>query len=335
MSGGISGPRSDAVPVVTLGFLLLVAGLALLLAGDAFLSSDAASRSLWTALVGICLLLAGMVYLLLRTPAPVPASTERLRRASPAPTPAAEAPRATAPSPEVAVPAAAPVEPAPSAPPSPPAPTPVLAPVVSAEPSVRRAVALAAELPDAAPAGARSSYPTSIPAAYLQALSTTQSGPEVWSEVAPPIAAALPFSPGIRRSGDPTPPWDESSEGSEREAPRVELELARLRARVRELEVPARVAAPAPVSARLTGIPPPAKEPPTPPSRSASGPRGCVACGSGLSATGPSHLCWGCGRPLCSTCYWRFGPGPGLHRCTDCLSRAPAPESISGGRLTA
>jgi len=326
----MEAPRSEAAPVLTVGFLLLLSGLILLLAGDAFYPSDPAMRSLWTALIGILLLLAGLAYLLLRAPEPTPSVAPRPTRARP---PAAARPVAPVPAPVAASPATT-VEPAPGPAPAP-EPAPAALPGIAA-PSVRRAVAMAADGPDPSAGSSRSSLPTSIPAAYLQALSANPTGPDPWSEMVPPIAAALPFSPGIRRSSDPTPPWDESSDGSEREAPRLELELARLRARVRELEVPPRGVAPALVAPRIVGVASTAKEPPTPPSALSTGPRGCVACGTGLAAAGPSHLCWGCGRTLCSTCYWRFGPGPGLHRCPDCMSRAPSgSESISGGRLIA
>jgi hypothetical protein len=328
-------------PVVTAGVAMLLAGLALLLAGDTFFAGDPAERSLWTALVGILLLLGALAYLVLLSPPPAPRPAPRTAPRAPRRTsPADPAPPLTAapvvastPAPTVATPAPVEVVPRPPAP----APT-VLLPVpsISAAPSVQRAAALAAEGPDALSGTSRSSIATSIPAAYLQALATDRSSADAWAEVAPPIAAALPFSPGIRRSSDPAPPWDESSDGSEHEAPRLELELARLRARVRELEIPTRSSASALTLPRPPPAPTTAKEPPKPPVTVAAGPKGCVACGTGLSATRPPHLCWGCGRTICSTCYWRFGPGPGLHRCPDCMSRVPAgSESISGGRVSA
>jgi hypothetical protein len=312
-------------PVLVAGLLLLLTGIVLLLVGDAFFATDAASRSLWSALIGILVLLGGMLYLLVRVPEPAP---------SPVPRPLVSNAAFEAPAPVVAAePAISDVEPSPA-----PAPARFIPPTVaslSAAPSVRRAVAMAAESTEPGPSTARSSFPTSIPGAYLQALANRESGPDLWNEVAPPIAAALPFSPGIGRPMDTSAPWDESSESSERNAPRLELELARLRARVRELEVPPRTVAPSILPPRTPGLPMPAKEPPTPPTGASVGARGCVGCGSGIAAKGPSHLCWGCGRTLCSTCYWRYGPGPGLHRCPDCLARAPTgTESISGGRLT-
>jgi hypothetical protein len=339
MSPFVRNGPSDSTPIISVGILILAAGLALLLAGDAFLPSDPAERSLWSALVGILLILAGLAYAALPPAAPVPSPSPPSSRPRPSvaartvpPAPSVE-PSFEAPSIVVEEPVAAPA-PAPA-----PAPVPIMVPVpvLSAAPSVQRAAAMAAESPDLGSGAARSSGPTSIPAAYLQALSSDRTSADAWAEVAPPIAAALPFSPGIRRSTDPSPPWDESSDGSEREAPRLELELARLRARVRELEIPTRASAASSLTfPRLTVPTSSAKEPPTPPSAVAAGPKGCVACGSGLKAVGPAHLCWGCGRSLCSTCYWRFGPGPGLHRCPDCMSRAPAgSESISGGRVTA
>ncbi|MCI4355067.1 MAG: hypothetical protein L3K06_06860 [Thermoplasmata archaeon] len=314
---------SAALPA---GLLLLAAGLLLLLVGDSFFASDAASRSLWTALIGVMILLGSMLYLLLRTPEATPAPVAHPQASEDRVPVGARAPAAVA----VAVPEPVPAPAAPST-----AVIPAAIAARTAAPSVRRAVAMAAEKPETGPSSSRSTFPTSIPGAYLQALSRHESGPDRWSEVAPPIAAALPFSPGIGRSSEIAAPWDESSEGSERDGPRLELELARLRARVRELEVPPRTIAPSILPPRSPGLPQPAKEPPSPPSAVASGPRGCAGCGTGITSHGPSHLCWGCGRTLCSTCYWRYGPGPGLHRCPDCLARAPTgTEAISGGRLT-
>lgn len=60
----------------------------------------------------------------------------------------------------------------------------------------------------------------------------------------------------------------------------------------------------------------------------------CVACGdpSGGGATGENR-CWGCGRPVCTDCFWRYGPGPAVHRCPSCAALGP-PMSVSGGRRT-
>ncbi|MCI4340476.1 MAG: hypothetical protein L3J73_04340, partial [Thermoplasmata archaeon] len=57
-ASGSSG-MSAALPA---GLLLLAAGLILLLVGDSFFASDAASRSLWTALIGVMILLGSMLY---------------------------------------------------------------------------------------------------------------------------------------------------------------------------------------------------------------------------------------------------------------------------------
>ncbi|HZY69931.1 MAG TPA: hypothetical protein VFF67_03000 [Thermoplasmata archaeon] len=52
--------------------------------------------------------------------------------------------------------------------------------------------------------------------------------------------------------------------------------------------------------------------------------RACISCSTSLGSNLNVPLCWGCGRALCSSCYWKNGPGPGLHRCPDCAMQAIA-----------
>ncbi|HEY6238267.1 MAG TPA: hypothetical protein VIZ68_03675 [Thermoplasmata archaeon] len=301
-------------PVAGAGVLLLLAGAVLLLIGGLWLSTDPATLSLWTVLMGLVILIGAMALLLWLEPAPAAPWDESVR------TPAPARPRVRASQPRGAA-----VAPALRFPPA------------NAARSVERAVAMRADLPRGAARSARAAAPTSIPGAYLQSLGAA--GTRVaddWRVVPPPMAAALPFSPAIQPLSDTSPPWLESDE-STHEEPKLELELARLRARVRELEKhPAPVGATRiPAGAALSFAPSGAgvPEPPAPPNSAVLGRRACAGCGSGVESSGPAVLCWGCGRALCASCYWRFGPGPGLHRCPDCLARSPAdPLAISGGR---
>lgn len=333
---GAPRPRGPLGLTLGAGLGLLALAAVLLVVGDVALFGDPAIASLWTLLIGLFLLVGSMAAALLRAPlavaaplAPAPEeattsetelvqSLESLLAASAAAEtpaePTAEVPLALAPAPEPASVAR---------------PAPIARVGVAAE--ARTAVERAASvLPPGASAPPRtaSSSPTSIPGAYLQSLtSASEREASLWSEVAPPIAAALPFSPGMQRRPDATP-WSE--EGAvEEEEPRLELELARLRARVRELETPA----PSPRGLAAVSVAR-GPEPPAPPSKGPVAPLSCIACGSGVDPASPRLLCWGCGRTLCGGCYWRFGPGPAVHRCPDCAAgrSGTGPVTISGGR---
>jgi len=309
-------------PVAGAGLLLLVAGALLLVVGGLWFAGDPATVSLWNVLIGLVVLIGAMAVLLWEIPQPIPRRAEPAPRTAPRSTPTPRSPRPT------------PVRPAPMA------AAPPRVPPASVARSVERAVAMSADVPFRSARSALASTPTSIPGAYLQSLENAEPrNGDLWADVAPPMAAALPFSAGLQRGSDGSPPWLESPETTHEE-PRLELELARLRARVRELEaipgpttMPKRAPSTALSFAITAGRVP---EPPTPPSGSVVGRRNCAGCGSEVASAGPSVLCWGCGRALCASCYWRFGPGPGLHRCPDCLARAPAdPVAISGGRAAA
>jgi len=77
---------------------------------------------------------------------------------------------------------------------------------------------------------------------------------------------------------------------------------------------------------------------PEPPAQRAdplTSPRACVNCATPVGASLATPRCWGCGRALCSDCYWRHGLVPSAHMCTACLVAAPhGPQSVSGGRAT-
>src|SRR5579859_3529292 len=162
------------------GLAVLAAGGILLAVGGAVFPSDPSALSLWTVLVGLFIVLGTMVAALVPTagssvgPHLEPVTAEEIDAAlqdeSP-PTDVAE------PTPEpTAVPTPAPV-------------------AAVATRAVERATPFVAPNPLAPPMTARGLSATSIPGAYLQSLGadSVRDGP-IWSEVAPPIAAALPFS---------------------------------------------------------------------------------------------------------------------------------------------
>lgn len=294
---------------------LLTLGAVLLVAGGTWFHQAPESATLWTILAGLFVLIGTMFVLLLTSP-PVPAPIGTAVAVE-TPAPLADLPVAAAP--------AEPWDEAAPAPQAPAAPPPRVA--VSAMASVERARPLAPIDPRAPAMAAMGRSVTSIPGAYLQSLQESPGrDAAAWAEVAPPIAAALPFSAGLQpRSA--APPWSE--EEVEEEAPRLELELARLRARVRELESPPPVRAPPSRRPSISG-----PEPPAPPIPVSVARPHCTSCGSGVDAQSPRLLCWGCGRSLCAACYWRYGPGPAVHRCPDCAARSnlEVPLSVSGGR---
>jgi hypothetical protein len=318
-------PATDLRPALGAGLGLLVLGAVLVAVGGVLVPGASQAMSVWVAIVGLVLVLGAMVAALLR-PLPAPAAVTATPPGSP---PFVAPPPVLAPGP-----APTPERVARRAPAGP--GTGVVAM------SVRRAVALPAETPAGARSGAAASaseaLPTSIPAAYLQSVGNGRFDTSPWGEMSPPIAAALPFAAGIPRS----PEAGRGAPGGSGEAPApeafLELEMARLRARVRELETrrPLSIASkrPPPTAPAVSAAEPPS--PPKTPAHATVARRGCIGCGTSVGSTTAPLLCWGCGRALCSGCYWRFGPGPGLHRCPDCLSHAPAPATggSEGGALS-
>ncbi len=177
---------------------------------------------------------------------------------------------------------------------------------------------------------------TSIPGAYLAAVDAlAREEHPAWSEAPPPIAAALPFA------AMPRPPEGRgpSAEGSETSAV-LEVELARLRARLRELEAegpPAatngpRLAVSGGSRGPLTVRPTPDFPRPGPPA--AGAPRFCAGCGTTVPPSPASPLCASCGRLLCATCAERSASATGRRYCPACTPRRREPSSmaISGGR---
>ena len=66
---------------------------------------------------------------------------------------------------------------------------------------------------------------------------------------------------------------------------------------------------------RTVPSPPPAMAHPL------TGRRLCASCEAILPNDPNVPLCWGCGRSLCTACYWKNGSGPGLHRCSECAAQ--------------
>ena len=74
-------------------------------------------------------------------------------------------------------------------------------------------------------------------------------------------------------------------------------------------------------------------EPPAFRDHPTGGPVACANCAGAIHTKAAPPLCWGCGRPLCSECYWRHDLAPAAHRCTSCLARRSADShAISGAR---
>jgi len=77
-------------------------------------------------------------------------------------------------------------------------------------------------------------------------------------------------------------------------------------------------------------------EPPVLRANPLAGARACSSCATPIGGTTAPPRCWGCGRPLCTDCYWRHGLTPTAHRCTSCLMQGAASRNaLSGGRSTA
>jgi hypothetical protein len=73
---------------------------------------------------------------------------------------------------------------------------------------------------------------------------------------------------------------------------------------------------------------------PQPPDRalwSAASNRRCTSCDTAIAADLNVPLCWGCGRVLCTSCYWRNGSGHSAHRCPECTARVASQGSATVG----
>lgn len=173
---------------------------------------------------------------------------------------------------------------------------------------------------------------SSIPGAYLSALDSTPGGPPLPLEESPPIAAALPLA-AMPRAPVFRPGHVEEAES----AAVLEVELARLRARLLEIEGPAGTRTSVGPRLDVSGGSRTAVGPPmglegrpgvTPPNAT---PRDCADCGRVVGPGPNSSLCSSCGRLLCVDCAPRAGTAGGLLYCPRCAGRREAP-TVSGGR---
>jgi hypothetical protein len=152
----------------------------------------------------------------------------------------------------------------------------------------------------------------------------------------PFAAAATSRSQAMAGPSSPEEPWPPAGRFSRND---LLEEVDRLRHQVEELSPPVLVPGlsvlPSTPMADELGLVTRVPEPPA----SHLGPRyalACVGCGDPAppGPTGESR-CWGCGRAVCTTCFWKYGPGPGLHRCGDCVaSTGSSSFSVSGGRAS-
>ncbi|MCI4324959.1 MAG: hypothetical protein L3K00_03625 [Thermoplasmata archaeon] len=309
----VRSPASDLFPVAAVGVAILALGGLLLLIGAGTSVGDPSEFDTWLVGVGLVLLLGAMLVVLIRAgpPAtkPVPPGTSSSTASS-----APEAP--------ASLPTRAAVE------------SPATPPPASAQDLLEAA-------PRAAPPRAPPVFPgtTSIPAQYEGSRHEVPRSPGselAWDEG--DVGVSLPFAAGAAETR-PAPVAMTSSSVSSAFAPvgLLEREVERLRERVHELERTGPSAPRAPARAAASGIGTLAPRsdgmrPPEPPSQRSIGSRRlCIGCGAGLPGGATDPLCWGCGRPLCSTCYWRAKDGSSAHTCPACFARAGT-TAVSGGR---
>jgi hypothetical protein len=293
--------RTPLLPATVAGLALLLFGVIVLLVGGLLSGANATEVDLWFVGVGLLLLLGALFATVLSDPAP-----RRAPRAAPA-RPAALAPR--------------PASPASQGP----------APEVSSGRAGSRATRGPVRSPSVFTVA--SSIPGQLDGPSRAGASAAM-GPAPWDE---PTRAgvSLPFSairgpegPGASRYGA----FDDDAPYPTVES--LEEEVERLREKVRELEHP-ELGGYGPTdppslmasTSLLTGPRPP--EPPSPDARSLQ--RACTGCGAGLPGGTTDPLCWGCGRPLCATCYWRTKEGAAAHTCPTCFAKAGG-TNVSSGR---
>ena len=198
------------------------------------------------------------------------------------------------------------------------------------------AVAMTAALPAQASPEEPETIPPEVVTESAETPVPTPAPTRRWS-----AGPSLPFVAGASRSQAMLVPPIPLAEGWPPAAPltRADLmeEVVRLRHEVEELAHPVLVPG---LSVLRSPAPPPGLGPistvPAPPA-SSIGPQPpvrCVGCGTSDPAVSPGkNRCWGCGRAICIDCFWRYGPGPSLHRCPECAAvRAPPSVSRSGAR---
>jgi hypothetical protein len=306
----VRSPASDLFPVAAVGVAILALGGLLLLIGAGTSVGDPSEFDTWLVGVGLVLLLGAMLVVLIRAGPPATNPNPPNPSSTPSASPAAPAPLPTRTVVETPSPGSS-------------GPTP--------------------DAPEAAPAVGPPRVPVafpgsvSIPAQYdaVRREPARSPGSEMaWDESATGVSssfAAAPAQLGASSgpmNGPPAPP-PFAPPGL------LEREVERLRDRVHELERSGTRTSSAPAAAPNLGALSPRRDgvrPPEPPSPSAIGSRRlCTGCGAGLPGGTTDPLCWGCGRPLCSTCYWRAKEGAYAHTCPACFARAGT-MAVSGGR---
>ena len=173
------------------------------------------------------------------------------------------------------------------------------------------------------------------PGAAAEAVRRSATADEAYRSAVSPMAGSIAFAPVIQSTvrappasaglgaggaaGRPSP-----TGGSRRNEPLVDDPPLTVPSRPPRPPIsPARSGA----AATIAQIP----QPPERPSAAANTSRHCTSCDAAIPGDLNVPLCWGCGRVLCTSCYWRNGPGPGLHRCPECTARASSQSSPSVG----
>ncbi|HXQ94880.1 MAG TPA: hypothetical protein VN864_06935 [Thermoplasmata archaeon] len=291
--------RTPLLPATVAGLALLLVGLIVLLIGGSLAGTNRAEVDFWLVGTGLLVLLGAVLATLF---------TDRAPRVEPA---------------------AAPV--GPPGPPAVPAARPVSDPT-GGIPDDDRPSAWVPSM--ARPTGA---YPvsSSIAAQFEGPPHGTAMGDmgfAPWDEGAG-SGMSLPFS-AIRSSDEgPGPPYAGVEDDSEfPSAEYLQQEVERLREKVRAFQHPEFRPAVRTESSPVLAPPAPRSgprppEPPSPGLRTLG--RSCTGCGSGLPGGATDPLCWGCGRPLCATCYWRTKEGAAAHTCPACYARASGTNTSS------
>lgn len=338
-------PASDLFPVAAVGVAILALGGLLLLIGAGTSVGNPSEFDTWLVGVGLVLLLGAMLVVLIRAgpPAKKPA-------ASTSPDPEPVDPPAASRSPVETPPSVTPPRAAPESEPANPPSVSRRAVEAAAPPSPSTPARPApSNLPDPTPPAREARIPirfpgsTSIPAQYEDVRNhvPVAPGPEFeWEEGE--IGMSLPFAAGSKNAV-PAPTSVAGQPGGAPFSPVgfLEREVERLRERVHELE---RTGGPpdAPAAPTMRTTPTLASVPTrvefrpvaTSAATTAIGSRReCTSCGAGLPGGATDPLCWGCGRPLCSTCYWRAKEGASAHTCPTCFAKAGT-TSLSGGRAS-
>ncbi|MCI4320031.1 MAG: hypothetical protein L3K23_07875 [Thermoplasmata archaeon] len=173
------------------------------------------------------------------------------------------------------------------------------------------------------------------PGAAAEAVRRSATADEAYRSAVSPMSGSIAFAPVIQSSVRAPPAGVDAGAGVSmaHPSPSTLQGLRRNDPLVDDppLTVPSRPPRPPISPARSGGAATIAQipQPPDRPSAVATSSRHCTSCDSTIPGDLNVPLCWGCGRVLCSSCYWRNGPGPGLHRCPECTARASSQSTPS------